>query len=42
VTQTIAGFERVLVVTYNPTLAHSQWLTLQTDLEGQPSAGATP
>jgi transposase len=32
VTKTVAGSERVLVVTYNPKLAQSQWLTLQTDL----------
>ena len=32
VTKPVAGSERVLVVTYNPKLAQSQWLTLQTDL----------
>lgn len=32
VTKTVAGSERVLVVTYNPTLAHTQWLTLQNDI----------
>jgi transposase len=31
-TKTVAGSERVLVVTYNPKLAQSQWLTLQTDI----------
>src|SRR6516165_9463061 len=32
VTKTVAGSERVLVVTYNPKLAQTQWLTLQNDL----------
>ena len=32
VTKTVAGSERVLVVTYNPKLAHTQWLTLQNDI----------
>lgn len=32
VTKTVAGSERVLVVTYNPKLAQSQWLTLQADI----------
>jgi transposase len=32
VTKTVAGSERVLVVTYNPNLAHTQWLTLQNDI----------
>jgi transposase len=32
VTKTVAGAERVLVVTYNPNLAHTQWLTLQNDM----------
>jgi transposase len=32
VIKTVAGSERVVVVTYNPKLAHSQWLTLQTDI----------
>jgi transposase len=31
-TKTVAGSERVLVVTYNPNLAHTQWLTLQNDI----------
>ena len=31
-TKTVAGSERVLVVTYNPKLAHTQWLTLQNDI----------
>jgi transposase len=31
-TKTVAGGERVLVVTYNPHLAHTQWLTLQNDV----------
>jgi transposase len=32
VTKTVAGSERVLVVTYNPKLAKSQGMTLQTDV----------
>jgi transposase len=32
VTKTVAGSERVLVVTYNPKLAQTQWLTLQNDI----------
>jgi transposase len=32
VTKTVAGSERVLVVTYNPKLAKTQWMTLQTDV----------
>lgn len=32
VTKTVAGSERVLVVTHNQNLAHTQWLTLQNDL----------
>jgi transposase len=32
VTKTVAGSERVLIVTYNPALAQTQWKTLQTDL----------
>jgi transposase len=32
VLKTVAGAERVLVVTYNPKLARSQWLTLQNDI----------
>jgi transposase len=32
VTKTIAGSERVLIVTYNPKLAKTQWLTLQNDV----------
>jgi transposase len=32
VTKTVAGSERVLVVTYNPKLAQSQGMTLQTDV----------
>jgi transposase len=32
VTKTVAGAERVLVVTYNPKLAQTQWLTLQNDM----------
>jgi transposase len=32
VTKTVAGSERVLVVTYNPNQAHTQWLTLQNDI----------
>jgi transposase len=32
VTKTVAGSERVLVVTYNPKLAQTQWLTLQHDI----------
>jgi len=32
VAKTVAGAERVLVVTYNPKLAQSQWLTLQNDI----------
>jgi transposase len=32
VTKTVAGAERVLVVTYNPNLAQTQWLTLQNDM----------
>jgi transposase len=32
VTKTVAGSERVLVVTYNPKLALSQWQTLQNDM----------
>jgi transposase len=32
VTKTLAGSERVLVVTYNPKLAQTQWLTLQNDM----------
>src|SRR5208282_3690667 len=32
VTKTVAGSERVLVVTYNPKLAHTQWLTVQNDI----------
>ena len=32
VTKTVAGSERVLVVTYNLKLAHTQWLTLQNDI----------
>ena len=31
-TKTVAGSERVLVVTYNPKLAQTQWLTLQNDI----------
>src|SRR5208283_1949190 len=32
VTKTVAGSERVLVVTYNPNLAKTQWMTLQNDV----------
>jgi transposase len=32
VTKTVAGSERVLVVTYNPKLAKTQWMTLQNDV----------
>jgi transposase len=32
VTKTVAGAERVLVVTYNPNLAKTQWMTLQNDI----------
>lgn len=32
VTKTVAGAERVLVVTYNPNLAKTQWMTLQNDV----------
>jgi transposase len=32
VTKTVAGSERVLVVTYNPNLAKSQWMTLEKDV----------
>ena len=32
VTKIVAGSERVLVVTYNPNLANTQWLTLQNDM----------
>jgi transposase len=32
VTKTVADAERVLVVTYNPNLANTQWLTLQNDI----------
>jgi transposase len=32
VAKTVAGSERVLVVTYNPKLAQAQWLTLQNDI----------
>jgi transposase len=32
VTKTIAGSERVLLVTYNPKLAKTQWMTLQNDV----------
>jgi len=32
VTETVAGSERILVVTYNPKLAKAQWMTLQKDL----------
>jgi transposase len=32
VAKTVAGAERVLVVTYNPKLAQAQWLTLQNDI----------
>jgi transposase len=32
VIKTVAGAERVLVLTYNPKLAQSQWLTLQNDI----------
>ena len=32
VTKTVAGSERVLVVTYNPKLAKTQWMTLENDV----------
>jgi transposase len=32
VTKMVAGSERVVVVTYNPKLAQTQWLTLQNDI----------
>ena len=32
VTKTVAGSERVLIVTYNPNLAKTQWMTLQNDV----------
>jgi len=32
VTKIIAGCERILVVTYNPNLAKTQWMTLQNDV----------
>src|SRR5208282_2798404 len=32
VTKIIAGSERILVVTYNPNLAKTQWMTLQNDV----------
>jgi transposase len=32
VTKTVAGSERILVVTYNPKLAKTQWMTLEKDL----------
>jgi transposase len=32
VTKTVAGSERVLVVTYNPNLAKTQWMTLEKDV----------
>jgi transposase len=32
VTKTVAGTERLLIVTYNPKLAQTQWLTLQNDI----------
>jgi transposase len=32
VNKTVAGCERVVVVTYNPKLAQTQWLTLQNDI----------
>ena len=31
-TKTVAGSERVLIVTYNPKLAKTQWMTLQNDV----------
>ena len=31
-TKTVAGSERVLVVTYNPNLAKTQWMTLEKDV----------
>jgi transposase len=32
VTKTVAGSERILVVTYNPRLAKTQWMTLRQDI----------